>query len=172
MEQNALRHYRELGLATPTPSAAIRINGEMFQHLHLFCHKAVLAHYFAKVQRPLPNQGGVLSFLRPKETVALGALPAELINLLGPVTELVQGKRRHPEYEFREAYNVDDGIYAICCRFREGFFIFGLAVEDRSKLDPENRDRFIIPAELFSILDDERYTWFDQFRKLEPIVAA
>jgi hypothetical protein len=168
----AFRHYQELGLSIPENSVGLRINGEMFQHLHLFGHKAVLAHYFAKARRPLSNSGGVLSFLRPKETVALGALPPELLDLLGPVTELVQGKRRHPEYEFREAYNKDDGLYAICCRFREGFFVFGLAVEDLAKLDPETRDRFVIPSKLFSILGDERYTWFDQFRKLEPIIAA
>jgi hypothetical protein len=172
MEQRAFRHYRELGLALPVGSAAIRINGEMFQHLHLFSHKAVLAHYFAKLRRPLPNQGGVLSFLRPKETVALGALPAELLNLLGPVNELVQGKRRHPEYEFREAHNKDEGIYGLSCRFREGFFVFGLAVEDLSKIDPEMRKGFVLPGQLFSILQDDRYTWFDQFRKEAPVAAA
>jgi hypothetical protein len=170
-KKRIFRHYRELGLNVPVGAAAVAISGEVFQHLHLFSHRAVLSHYFARTKRPLSLIGGVLSFLRPKETVVLGSLPPEILDMLGPVTCLSQGRRNHKEYEFREAYGEADGVYAVACRFRKGFFVIGLAVEDLSKLDPVTRRGFLGPRDIFSILDNDRYAWFDQFHKEAPLNA-
>jgi hypothetical protein len=133
----------------------------------------VLSHYFNVTKRPLPNRGGVLSFLRPKELVALGALPPKLLNLLGPVTAISQGRRVYKaEYEFRENYGASEGVYAVAARFRKGFFLFGLAVENTLCLDEETRRGFLSPSTLLSILRDDRYKWYNQFGKTDKTAAA
>jgi hypothetical protein len=161
----AFIQYRAHGLNVPERSDAFAITGDAFQYLHLFAHKAVLCHYFNLANRPLPKGGGVLAFLRPKETVALGALPPEVLGLLGPVAAIAQGRKRYQdEYEFRESYGAADGVYAVACRFRKGFFVFGLAVEDIQKIDADTRRGFLSPPAMLSILGNSQY------KRLEPTV--
>ncbi|ODA68150.1 hypothetical protein A7A08_01321 [Methyloligella halotolerans] len=167
-----LSRYRRLGLDIPDDCGMFAITGEMFQYLNLFAHKAVLCHYFHAAGRILGPEGGVLSFLRPKELVALGAIPPELLNILGPTNILSQGSRRFEVYEYREDFNETDGVYGVACRFRTGFQLFGLAAEDLSTLDEETRVGFVSPSNLPSILTDENYKHYNQFEKATRSTAA
>jgi hypothetical protein len=118
-------------------------------------------------RQPLSAEGGVLAFLKPKETVAIGELPPEVLGMLGPAVALAQGlKEYRAEYEFRQAHGREDGTHAVACRFRHGFVVVGFAVRNLSRLSVSARNVFIAPGALMSILRDDRYAWYNQFRNV------
>lgn len=158
--KRGLNKLRSLGLDIPVGAKAFAITGEMFQLLQLFIHKAVLCHYFARTKKPLPNTGGVICYLKTKELVAAGEIPDEIFKDFGPVTTLSQGSRHFgKDYQFRDAIG-EDGTYAFAGRFRVGFMAIGFAVENMNLLPLGERDGFISPSELLSILKQDRYKWF------------
>ena len=166
VRKRALAQWRNIGLNVPQEYEAVKIPSEMFPYLHLFCHKAILCHYFAKAGKALPSTGGVLAFYRPKETIALGALPKHLLEMLGSSRSIFQGRwNLQDQYQYKESYG-EDGTYAVACRFRLGFFTFGFAVDDLSKLDSDTCDGFVKISQLSGILTQPRYRWYDQFRDI------
>jgi hypothetical protein len=171
-KKRGFNELRALGLDIPVGAKAVRVTDEMFQQLHLFCHKAVLCHYFAHTKNALSESGGIIAYLRMKESIAVNELPDNVFEGFGPVMTLRQGKNDFGNhYQYREAFG-RDGFYGIAARLRVGFITIGFAIPNLAQVSEEGRDGFLRPSQLMTILQLDRYKWYDQFATREHSVRS
>jgi hypothetical protein len=125
--------------------------------LNLFAHKAALGLYFHHFRKPLTDAGRVYASWTTKEDLASKGIPSVILAMLPDYGTIVQGSWNEREtFEYRYAWNEEEGLFACFARFRHGLFVFGLAIADSSRL-PEGGDDWLRPSELLQMRTDQRF---------------
>jgi hypothetical protein len=150
------RTFESRGMALPN-QAYSKLSSKTWPHLHLFAHKLTLGLYFERTKRCLSSPGAARAWVRLKEAVALEGIPQEVLHLVGSPTPLVQGQwTTAGQFEWREAYNKEEGVYLHVSKLRAGSFIVGVVVEDIKSLGELDTSEWVQPGALSDILKMER----------------